>query len=55
MLSHLVCGTAPGPYHTEYFFISWAILMIDADKQNQPGSDFDILTTVNTAEAERDR
>lgn len=30
--------------------------MIDADKQNQPVSDFDALAAVNTtAEAERDR
>lgn len=30
--------------------------MIDADKQSQPGSDFDILAAVNTtAEAEGDR
>lgn len=54
MLSRLVCGTAPG--HIMLFSIycvSKAILRIDVDKQNQPGSDFDILTTVKTrAEAQ---
>ncbi len=50
MLSHLVCGTPPR-HITPYTCLSArAIRMIDADKQNQPGSEFDILATVNTTE-----
>lgn len=52
MFSLFVYGTA----HAVYLFRSYAILMIDVDEQSQPGSEFDILATVNTtAEAEGDR
>lgn len=54
MLSRLVCGTAPGHIMLySVYCVSKAILRIDVDKQNQSGSDFDILTTGKTrAEAQ---